>query len=73
MATSLKLTCPARLKQVPTNLLNNAAKYTKPGGRIGLTAEAQGRDLDHSQGGRGIGQALVRKLAEMHGGSAERV
>jgi PAS domain S-box-containing protein len=33
---------PARLEQVIGNLLNNAAKYTEPCGRIWLTAERQG-------------------------------
>ena len=32
---------PARLAQVLANLLNNAAKYTEPGGRIAVTAAAE--------------------------------
>jgi CheY-like chemotaxis protein len=35
---------PTRLAQVFLNLLNNAAKYTPPGGRLWLTAERQGRE-----------------------------
>jgi len=35
---------PVRLEQIVSNLLNNAAKYTNPGGRIWLAAQ---RESDH--------------------------
>lgn len=89
---------PVRMAQVVSNLVHNAAKYTKKGGRIELEGYAQDRQailrvrdngvgiakdlltrifdlcwqadrsLERSQGGLGIGLALVRNLVEMHGG-----
>jgi len=46
---------PIRLAQVFVNLLNNAAKYTKPGGHVWLTAELQGSDAVVSVRDNGIG------------------
>jgi signal transduction histidine kinase/ActR/RegA family two-component response regulator len=48
---------PTRLEQVLTNLLNNAAKYTEPGGRIRLAVERAGGDAVVRVRDTGIGMA----------------
>ncbi|MEO5700886.1 MAG: ATP-binding protein [Casimicrobiaceae bacterium] len=58
---------PTRLSQVFSNLLNNAAKYTDPGGRISVTAE---RHDDHvrvvvADNGIGIAPAMQASIFDM--------
>lgn len=56
-----------RLAQVFSNLLNNSAKFTEPGGRISLTAERQGSDVvvKVRDNGVGISTELLPHIFEM--------
>jgi two-component system CheB/CheR fusion protein len=46
---------PVRLAQVFSNLLNNAAKYTPPGGRLGLAVELEGGEAVVAVSDTGVG------------------
>jgi PAS domain S-box-containing protein len=63
---------PTRLAQVLLNLLNNAAKYTEPGGHLGLTAEVvagEGRpaslEIRVRDTGVGIPKGMLPQVFEM--------
>jgi signal transduction histidine kinase len=58
---------PIRLAQVIANLLNNAAKYTDPGGHIWLTAERQGPEaiVTVRDTGIGIPAELLPRIFEL--------
>ncbi len=58
---------PTRLGQVIANLLNNAAKYTEPGGEIRLSAAAEGEQavIRVSDTGVGIPQEMLPRIFEL--------
>jgi CheY-like chemotaxis protein/two-component sensor histidine kinase len=58
---------PVRLAQVVSNLLNNAAKYTEEGGRIGLTAQRDGDEvvLRVQDNGVGIPPSMLSSIFEL--------
>jgi signal transduction histidine kinase len=56
-----------RLAQVLSNLLNNAARYTEPGGRIRLAASLDGDEVTIrvSDNGDGIAEGMQEKIFDM--------
>ena len=57
---------PGRLRQVVSNLVENAAKYTEPGGRITVTLEQRGDEavLAVSDNGIGIAAENLERIFE---------
>jgi two-component system CheB/CheR fusion protein len=58
---------PARLQQIQANLLNNAAKYTAPGGHVWLSARREGDSavLRVRDDGAGIPPQLIEDVFEL--------
>jgi CheY-like chemotaxis protein/two-component sensor histidine kinase len=59
---------PVRMEQILVNLLNNAAKYTDPGGRIWLTAVQEGKEivLRVRDTGIGIPAELLPRIFDLY-------
>jgi signal transduction histidine kinase/ActR/RegA family two-component response regulator len=57
---------PIRLKQIIINLLNNAGKYTEPGGKITLAANVEGKEavIRVSDTGVGMEQEILLSIFE---------
>ena len=58
---------PVRLAQIVSNLLNNAAKYTPPGGRVALHVERHGGEVEIrvTDNGIGIAPENLRRIFDM--------
>lgn len=58
---------PTRLEQILNNLLNNATKYTEPGGRIRLALERRGADAEIrvSDDGLGMGPDTLARAFDL--------
>ncbi len=58
---------PVRLAQIISNLLNNAAKYTEPGGQIWLSAQREGNEVLISvrDTGMGIPAEMLPRVFDM--------
>ncbi len=58
---------PVRLAQIISNLLNNSAKYTEPGGQIWLSAQREGTEVTISvrDTGMGIPAEMLPRVFDM--------